>query len=108
MDPRLISFLSMQIFTVPLLAVCAVGVVIGLSRSKLGTSARAGAAGFALLLLAQLLTMLQNYLTVYRYEGDYRQMATMSALFAVARIGLELAGLVALILAAFHREKRAA
>lgn len=108
MDQRLISFLSMQLFTLPLVLACAVGVVIGLSQAQLGPRARTGAAGFALLLLAQLLTVLQNYLTVYRYEGDYRQMTTMSVLFAVARIGLELAGLVALILAVFHREKRAA
>ena len=108
MDSRLISFLSMQLFTVPLLAACAVGMVIGLSKLELGTRARAGAAGFAMLLLAQLLTILQNYLMVYSFAGDYRSFANISVLFAVARVALDVAGIVALIIAAFHRDKRAA
>lgn len=109
MNSRLISFLSMQLMTVPLILACAVGVAIGLSRGDLGTRARLGAAGFGLLLLAQLLTVLQNYLMVYRFEpGDYMQMAKLSVLFAAGRLVLTIAGFVVLIFAVFHRDRPAA
>jgi len=106
MDPRLIGFLSMQLWTLPLLLVCAAGLATGLVQRRLGARARQGAIGFGLLLLAQLSGVLQNYLMTFVYEpGNLSQFATLSLNFGLGRLALQLAGLVTLMFAAFSRDQ---
>jgi hypothetical protein len=109
MDAKILAFLTSQIFTVPVVIVCLVGVAIGLARREPGTRARLGMAGFGLLAASQLLSTLNMYQMYIQVEpGEIARFARTAAWYGLWRMGLEIAGLIILIVAVFQKSGRPA
>jgi hypothetical protein len=106
-DSKILAFLTSQIFTVPIVLACAVGVAIGLARRELGMRARLGMIGFGLLAASQLLSVLNMY-QLYFVVDDVARYAPVAAKHGFLRLALELVGLVVLIVAVFHRSRQSA
>ena len=104
-----LRFLSSLVFLAPQLVVCVTGLVLGARRRDLGKRAQYGIAGFALLgaslLLGCLITWFAAFLFVPGNAANFSRNAALSSTFGFISLGLQVAGFVLLLLAAFHRDR---
>lgn len=102
MNPQLIGFAMSQIWQLPFLLLFVVGLFLAASRRDLGRAQSFAVVGFGLLTLGIVLQAVQMYqIYVMRADGDYRSIASTSAIFSLGNAIVRLAGFVMLMFAIF-------
>jgi len=99
---NLFGFAMTQVWQVPFLLMFLIGLFIALSRRDLGRAQSYAVIGFAVLALSVLVQSAQMYqLFMMREGGDYRSIATRSAVFTLVAAVVKIGGFILLMVALF-------